>query len=228
MRGIAITRQRNRTHREYIGQVNDYLRYHTGELYRLVHSMEQSGNPFEASDVLAHYRQRDDKRYVETYLLHLVEKCRNKGRYGSAQTFVSTLSVFRKFAGGRQFLLDDLDERQVLAFRDYLQDMGLKPNTVIFYMSKLRLPITGAWLKAHAKLRPSSFRRRNRQKLQDLETGNQRYAHAKSFPSETDRKAERRSRYVLVQFLLPWNVIRRHGLPTSGKHPRGSHPLPPP
>lgn len=30
MRGIAITRQRNRTHREYIGQVNDYLRYHTG------------------------------------------------------------------------------------------------------------------------------------------------------------------------------------------------------
>lgn len=78
MRGIAITRQRNRTHREYIGQVNDYLRYHTGELYRLVHSMEQSGNPFEASDVLAHYRQRDDKRYVETYLLHLVKSAATK------------------------------------------------------------------------------------------------------------------------------------------------------
>ena len=150
MRGIAITRQRNRTHREYIGQVNDYLRYHTGELYRLVHSMEQSGNPFEASDVLAHYRQRDDKRYVETYLLHLVEKCRNKGRYGSAQTFVSTLSVFRKFAGGRQFLLDDLDERQVLAFRDYLQDMGLKPNTVTFYMSKLRAAYNRGVAEGHA------------------------------------------------------------------------------
>lgn len=64
MRGIAITRQRNRTHREYIRQVNDYLRYHTGELYRLVHSMEQSGNPFEASDVLAHYRQQIGRAHV--------------------------------------------------------------------------------------------------------------------------------------------------------------------
>ena len=84
------------------------------------------------------------------YWLTIVEKCRNKGRYGSAQTFVSTLSVFRKFAGGRQFLLDDLDERQVLAFRDYLQDMGLKPNTVTFYMSKLRAAYNRGVAEGHA------------------------------------------------------------------------------
>lgn len=137
-RGLAVTRLRNRMHRDYIEQVNEYLHCHTAVLCRLVRTMELSGTPFEASDIAAIYRQGDDKRYVANYLLHLVEELRNKGRYGSAQSFASTLSAFRKFAGRKQFQLDDLNECLVQAFRDYLQVAGLKPNTVTFYLSKLR------------------------------------------------------------------------------------------
>lgn len=46
--GLARTRLRSPAHRAYIEQVNDYLRYHIGELRRLVADMEQSGVPFSA------------------------------------------------------------------------------------------------------------------------------------------------------------------------------------
>lgn len=150
VRGLARTDLRSSSRRAYIAQINDYLRYHVGELHRLVSTLEASGKSFTASDVARQYRHRDDLRYVSTYLRSLIAGLRGQGKYGSAESFASTLSAFERFTDNRSLLLDDLDAHRVLAFRDYLQRSGLKPNTVSFYLSKLRAAYNRSVAEGHA------------------------------------------------------------------------------
>lgn len=138
LRGEAVTRQRDREHRAYVEKVNASLRQAIAVLQRFVSTLEQEGRPYSSRDVVDRFRERNDKRYVSSYIRDRIEALRREGRHGSAQSLEYTLRVFLKFIGHERLLLESLEPPLLLSFRNYLQKEGLSPNTVTFYLSKLR------------------------------------------------------------------------------------------
>lgn len=137
-RGMAVTRRRGKRHRAYIASVNDYLRCRLDELCRIVGELERQDRPFGAADIAAHFRERHDNRFVQTFFRVQIEELRAEGKFGTVATYESTLTAFCKFAGERRYLLEELTARTVHDFRRFLLREGLQPNTVTFYLSKLR------------------------------------------------------------------------------------------
>lgn len=137
-RGTAIPQHRTREHRAYIEEVNTYLHQQMLILRNLITVMEQEGKPFSAQDVVSRFRLRDDHRYVAGYFRSRIEELHREGKHGSAQSLEYTLRAFLKFAGHRYILMEDLDAPLLQSFRNHLLREGLCPNTITFYLSKLR------------------------------------------------------------------------------------------
>ena len=149
-RGVAVCRRRTREHTDFIETVNRYLARQSIVLHRIVAELEREGKPFGAAEITATFRQRDDNRYVSTYFKHRIGVLRREGKYGTAHSLEVTRAAFLRFATGRLYQFDEIDRGTVEDFRHHLVREGLKPNTVSFYICKLRAVYNRCVLEGYA------------------------------------------------------------------------------
>lgn len=149
-RGIAVNRRRTRENAFFLDTVNRHLSQMIGILHRIVAELEHEGKPFDAAAIATAFRQRDDNRYVSTYFKSRIEELRREGKYGTAHSLEMTLTTFGHFAAGRLYLWDEIDRKTIYAFRHFLIREGLKPNTVSFYLCKLRALYNRSILEGYA------------------------------------------------------------------------------
>ena len=155
--GAAVNRRRTREHAAFIDTVNRYIAHRIADLRRVVADLEREGKPFEAADIAALFCQRDSNRYVSSYFKARIEELRREGKYGTAYSLATTLTTFEHFAAGKPYQLDEIDRPTVLAFRHYLVREGLKPNTVSFYLCKLRAVYNRSVLEGYAPKEAEPF-----------------------------------------------------------------------
>ena len=148
--GVAVSRRRTREHTDFIDTVNRYLSRQSIVLHRIVAELERMGKPFGAAEIAAAFRQRDDNRYVSTYFKYRIGELRREGKYGTAASLEMTLTAFVRFAAGRLYQFDEIDRGTVEAFRHHLVSGGLKPNTVSFYLCKLRAVYNRSVMEGYA------------------------------------------------------------------------------
>lgn len=157
-KGAAVAVSRSRTHREFIDSVNAYLVRQIEEIGYIVRELEQSGKPFSAGQVVETYKHRCDNRFIDTYLQNLIRELEQQGDHGTAATFRSTLTTFKKFEAGRRYAFDHLDERLVLQLQMFLTQEQLRVNTITFYLCKLRAAYNKAVRQGYAPKEVDPFR----------------------------------------------------------------------
>ena len=72
------------------------------------------------------------------YMEEVIEKYRRHGQYRTAETYQSTLNSFRRFRQGVDLSWDEFDSDLLQDYECYLRGRRLMPNTVSFYMKRLR------------------------------------------------------------------------------------------
>lgn len=72
--------------------------------------------------------------YMEDHIRHL----QHYGQYGTAETYRATLNSLRRFRQEKDLRLDRLDAGLIQDYGCYLKEDGLCPNTVSFYLKRLR------------------------------------------------------------------------------------------
>lgn len=138
IKGVVKPLSRRKADIAHAREVNDYIREQTVELERIVERMEREGKPFTARDVAVSYRQRYDRSFVHIFFAELIGDLEQRGRHGTATSYRSTLSIFRKFANGRQYHFSDLNETVLAEFERFLLLSDLQRNTRSFYMRVMR------------------------------------------------------------------------------------------
>jgi len=73
-------------------------------------------------------------RYMEEHICSLYQ-C---GQYRTAETYRATLNRLCRFRDGKDLCLDELDAAMLQQYESYLKQEGLCPNTVSFYLKRLR------------------------------------------------------------------------------------------
>lgn len=73
-----------------------------------------------------------------SYMEKQIIKFKLHGQYRTAETYSSTLNSFRRFRQETDIPLKALDEELLSDYRYYLKSRGKSPNTIVFYMKRLR------------------------------------------------------------------------------------------
>ena len=68
----------------------------------------------------------------------LILKLWEQGQYRTSETYQTTLNSFRKFREGIDIYFDDIDSETLIAYEYHLRAKDLAPNTISFYMKRLR------------------------------------------------------------------------------------------
>ena len=137
-KGCAVATNHRKAHKEFIAEVNLYLKKQTEELGRILTQFEREGKPYGVNDITLAYRQRYDNRYVRTFFLSQIAELRKEGAEGTADNYNATLTAFERFAGTRRIHFDHVDEALLLEFEQHMRSISLKHNTITFYLSNFR------------------------------------------------------------------------------------------
>lgn len=73
-----------------------------------------------------------------SYMESQVTKLRGHGQYRTAETYNSTLNSFRYFRKDSDLSLKELSNELLADYAFYLKNRGVSPNTVAFYLKRLR------------------------------------------------------------------------------------------
>lgn len=136
--GRAVSLDRRKSQIALAREVNLFLEHEREEVVRIFLEYLRGKQPFTVRDLTTAYRQRFDNRYVHTFFLRQIEELRREGSHGTANKYHNTLVAFEKFAGSRRMHFAQIDEKLLLDFEQYLRQVPLQPNTVVFYMSNFR------------------------------------------------------------------------------------------
>ena len=72
------------------------------------------------------------------YMEHIAAQYHRQGRVRTSETYLATLSSFRKFRDNEDVLLKNIDSQLLETYETYLRHRNLAPNTISFYMKHLR------------------------------------------------------------------------------------------
>ena len=75
---------------------------------------------------------------VFNYTEHLVSRLQSHGQHRTAETYRSTLNSLRRFRQDQDLSFKELDAHLLADYQYYLKNSGLLPNTVSFYLKRLR------------------------------------------------------------------------------------------
>lgn len=78
------------------------------------------------------------KNTLFTHMEGLIDKLHSYGQHRTAETYQSTLNSFRRFRHGADIRLDELNAELLTAYARHLRSSGITPNTVAFYLKRLR------------------------------------------------------------------------------------------
>ena len=72
------------------------------------------------------------------YMERQIAKLKRHGQYRTAETYSSTLNSFRRFRKESDLSFNELDSELLSNYAYYLKSSGVMPNTVVFYLKRLR------------------------------------------------------------------------------------------
>lgn len=137
-KGEAIPTNRTKAHRTFIREVNDGITSRLKAMYDAAEMLKSRNVPYTASDITAAYRCLGDDSYIDTFAGKLIAELETAGRFGTARTYRSLLSVFGKFSGCDRYRFQQISPPVVSAFTLYLEGSCGRRNTVSFYLRTFR------------------------------------------------------------------------------------------
>ena len=83
----------------------------------------------------------------------MIGKLWRHGQHRTSETYQATLNSFRKFRDGVDVCFDDIDSKMFISYEYHLRAKGLAPNTISFYMKRLRAVYNNAVEDGYAENR---------------------------------------------------------------------------
>ena len=137
-KGRAVAVNRTKSHRMLIREANRCIETYLSGLRGVAERLQAEGKPYTALDIIGAYKYDRDFHYLASFGDKLVADLETAGRFGTARSYRSLLSVWHKFAHNIRYRFSQLDTRTIASFCDYLERHGSKRNTISFYMRTLR------------------------------------------------------------------------------------------
>ena len=121
-------------------------------------TMLQARGSFTAADVLNEYRKRNKYRLLQSFADRRVHEFLNAGQFSTAHNYLKAVKRFIDFVGNEDLSLEEINAERLMSFTLYLQQEGLKNNSISSYLRVLRALWNLAINQGLLPMQPSPFR----------------------------------------------------------------------
>lgn len=135
---VVVTKSRSTKVRAWVDQTNYTLKQITLKLETAIEALNQINDTYSINDIINSYNTYENKRYFKTYAYTLISEFKKHNNHGTAIAYKSMIGKLQAFRGNDQLMLQDINNKMVCGFEQYLQKEGLKTNTVNFHIRILK------------------------------------------------------------------------------------------
>ena len=122
----------------YLQYVQNHIEYDKQCFKRIVKKLNISDSPFSVDTIVDEFHKQSFEITLFSYMEKMIAKLWRQGQHRTSETYQATLSSFRKFREGVDVCFDDIDSEMLISYEYHLRAKELAPNTISFYMKRLR------------------------------------------------------------------------------------------
>lgn len=122
----------------YILSVQMSIRYDLERIARVARNLERKSIDYSADDLISEYERMTEENSLFRYIEKIVNNLKSKGKVRTSETYKTALNSFSQYRGGKDIMLDSVDNEIMESYEAWLRGKGVSPNTVSFYTRILR------------------------------------------------------------------------------------------
>lgn len=135
---VVVVPEGKSPRREYLTEVAVELAEERKRLAAMIARLEREEPDYTADRVVELYRESKKKTTMTGYAERLIAQLERSGHKGKAERYATALNSFKRYLGGNDVAMEQVDGSLMEEYQDYLAEQGLCRNTVSFYMRNLR------------------------------------------------------------------------------------------
>ena len=122
----------------YLQYVQNHIEYDKKCFKRIVKNLSRTDTPFTVDAIVDDFQMQSSEITLFSYMEKMIRKLWRQGQHRTSETYQATLISFKKFRENVDVYFDDIDSEIIVSYEYYLRAKGLAPNTISFYMKRLR------------------------------------------------------------------------------------------
>lgn len=144
--------------RKDLGHINNAISQERERLLKIFALFQQNVPHFSLSQLMDRYRMERNLCYVDTFIVHEIERIQQENRFGTAGLYLSGLYSLKRFLCGQRITFRKLTYSFLMDYIHYLRMRGISENTVNMYIRNLRAIYNKAQMQGIDVGRESPFR----------------------------------------------------------------------
>lgn len=126
------------TRYEYLSLIQQNIEWDNRRLQHIIQRLSSSNLQFNADTVVKEFQNKSSDITLFNRMQNTISKLWKQGQYRTSETYTTTLNSFREFRNGKDLYFEEMDSDLLLSYEYYLKAKSLSPNTISFYMKRLK------------------------------------------------------------------------------------------
>ena len=123
---------------DYLSLIQQNIEWDNRRFQHIIQRLSSSNRQFNTDTVVQEFQNKSSDITLFNRMQKTISKLWKQGQYRTSETYTATLNSFREFRNGKDLYFEDMDSDLLLSYEYYLKAKSLSPNTVSFYMKRLR------------------------------------------------------------------------------------------
>lgn len=115
----------------------------------IINKLTLSDRPFTVDVIVEEFQKQSSEVTLFSYMDNLIGKLWRQGQHRTSETYKATLNSFSRFRDGIDVYFEDIDSELLVSYEYHLRSKELSPNTISFYMKRLRAVYNNAVEDGH-------------------------------------------------------------------------------
>lgn len=133
-----IIHTENQQRYDYLSLIQYKIDWDMKRFKHIVNRLSTQNISFNANNIVNEFLDCNSEITVFNYIQKLIEALWKQKQYRTSETYSVTLNSFRKFRNGIDLYFEDMNSNLLISYEYYLKGKTLAPNTISFYMKRLR------------------------------------------------------------------------------------------
>ena len=122
----------------YLSTVIQKIEWDKRRFQQIFNRLLSSNKTFTTDNIIEEFQNQTSEVTLFNYMRNMIGRFWRQGQYRTSETYSSTLNSFSEFRRGVDLYFEDMDSDLLLAYEYHLKSKSLSPNTISFYMKRLR------------------------------------------------------------------------------------------
>lgn len=121
-----------------LANIRQNIQWEKERFQRIIRQVSQSHRPFTIDEILATFHRQAEAITIFNYFERLIGRMLHHKQYRTAETYLATLNSFRRFREDEDLTFEELNTELLSDYEYHLRNAMLAPNTISFYIKRLR------------------------------------------------------------------------------------------